>query len=81
MTQEQKELLLKDLCARLPYDVNVEYNSCACEVLSIDKFNEELTIRICPGYCPDVKLEDCKPFLFPMSSMTDEQKKTFFETA
>lgn len=75
MTQNDKDLLLRDLCARLPYGVEVEYNSIKCEVLSIDKYNEELTIRVCPGYCPVVKFEDVKPFLFPFSSMTEEQKQ------
>lgn len=75
MTQENKELLLKDLCARLPYGVEVEYGHTNCEVLLIDKYNEELTIRKCPGYTPVVKLENCKPYLFPLSSMTEEQKK------
>ena len=75
MTQEDKNLLFKDLCARLPYGVNVEYDNNACEVLSIDKYNEELNIWKSPGYSPIVKLEDCKPYLFPLSSMTEEQKK------
>ena len=75
MTHNEKELLLKDLCARLPHGVKVEYKSIGCEVLSIDRFHEELTIWICPGYYPDVKLEDVKPYLFPLSSMTEEQKK------
>lgn len=79
MTQDEKDILLKDLCARLPYGVEVEYNSIKCEVLSIDKYNEELTIRICPGYCPVVKLEDVKPFLFPFSSMTDEDHTIYFK--
>ena len=30
MTQEQKELLLKDLCGRLPYDVFVNINDIKC---------------------------------------------------
>lgn len=75
MTLEQKDLLLKDLCARLPYDVKVEYDNYAYEVLSIDRFHEELTIWKCPGYYPDVKLEDVKPYLFPISSITEEQWK------
>ena len=75
MTQNDKDLLLRDLCARLPYGVEVEYNSIKCEVLSIDTYNEELTIRVCPGYCPVVKFENVKPFLFPFSSMTEEQKR------
>ena len=77
MTLEQKELLLKDLCARLPYSVKVEYDKCACEILSIDRFHEELTIWICPGCYPDIELEDAKPYLFPMSSMAKEQIKEF----
>ena len=77
MKQEYKELLLKDLCARLPYGVEVEYNNSTCEVLSIDKYNEELTIWKCPVCYPDIELEDAKPYLFPMSSMTKEQIKEF----
>ena len=80
MTQEEKELLLKDLCARLPYGVEVEYNSIKCEVLSIDKYNEELTIRVCPGYTPIVKLENIKPYLFPLSSMPEEATGEFYAT-
>ena len=79
MTQEDKELLLKDLCARLPYGVKVEYNNYACEVLSIDSFHEELTVWLCAGTYPDVKLEDCKPYLRPMSSMTDEDYAMYFK--
>lgn len=77
MTQEDKDLMFKDLCARLPYGVNVEYNKCACEVLSIDKDNEELTIWKSFGYKPDIRLEEVKPYLFPMSSMTDEQEEKY----
>ena len=54
MTQEDKELLLRDLCGRLPYGVEVEYNNSSCEVLSIDKDNKELTIWKCYGYKPDI---------------------------
>lgn len=78
MTQEQKDLLLKDLCARLSYGVKIEYNNSACEVLSIDGFREELTIWKCPGTYPDVELEDVKPYLFPLSSMSEEQKYEFY---
>ena len=72
MIQNEKDLLLKDLCARLPYGVKIEYNNSACEILSIDRFHEELTIWKCPGTYPDVELEEVKPYLFPLSSMTDE---------
>ena len=77
MKEEEKELLLKDLCARLPYGVEVEYDNRTCEVLSIDKYNEELTIWKMPGYSPVVKLEEVKPYLFPLSRMNEEQKQEY----
>lgn len=77
MKQEDKELLLKDLCARLPYGVEVEYNNSACEVLSIDRYNEELTIWKMPGYSPVVKLEEVRPYLLPLESMTEEQEEEY----
>ena len=80
MTQEDKDILLKDLCARLPYGVKVDYDKYACEILSIDRFHEELTIWKCPGCYPDVELEIVKPYLFPMSSMTEEQKEEYYRT-
>lgn len=66
MTQEDKELLLKDLCARLPYETMFYSNSNGDEcLLSIDleycKINELYTI------------EQIKPYLRPMSSMTGEE--------
>lgn len=69
MTQEEKELLLKDLCARLPYDVKVQlsYTITSPAILEeIDKYIIECDIAIC-------ELEDVKPYLFPLSSMTKEQ--------
>lgn len=74
MTQKDKELLLKDLCARLPYGVKVEsvfinpdtkeHKSCGIEV-----FNATSLLMIRDG------LGEFKPYLFPLSSMTEEQKK------
>lgn len=77
MTPEQKDLLLKDLCARLPYGVKVEsvfinpdtkeHKSCGIEV-----FNATSLLMIRDG------LGEFKPYLFPMSSMTEEQKYDFY---
>ena len=74
MTREDKELLLKDLCARLPYGVKVEsvfinpdtkeHKPCGIEV-----FNATSIMMISDG------LGEFKPYLFPLSSMTEEQKK------
>ena len=72
MTQENKELLLKDLCARLPYGVKIELTwwvmdegTCLSTTLEPDHIeqirNDELG---------DVEI---KSYLRPMSSMTDEE--------
>ena len=72
MTKEEKDLLIKDLCARLPYGVKIEltwwvmndgmYMNTILEPDHIDQlFNDE-----------DGDAE-IKPYLFPLSSMTEEQ--------
>lgn len=74
MTQEEKQLLLKDICARLPYGVKVksifinpntkEHKSCGIEVF------EAIDILIIKdGFI------EFKPYLFPLSSITEEQRK------
>lgn len=77
MTQENKELLLKDLCARLPYGVKCKYYDC-CEgdydEGTICGFERQVFIQI-DGVC--IHIEEVKPYLFPLSSMTKEQKKEF----
>ena len=64
MTKE-KELLLQDLSARLPYGVKVKFNN-----INILKLGTHTRVG---EYVTDVS-EPCKPYLFPMSSMTEEQK-------
>ena len=78
MTQEEKDLLLKDLCARLPYGVKM--NHIADDEHSpktlIGVAKDRITLEGLGGYeCVDV--EDYKPYLFPLSSMTEEQKKEY----
>ena len=76
MTQENKELLLKDLCARLPYGVKIKlirwdidegmYINTTLEPDDIERlFNVEED---------DTEI---KPYLFPLSSMTEEQEKEY----
>ena len=69
MKQEDKELLLKDLCARLPYGVKVKTNN-----INILKLGSHTRVG---EYVTDV-IEPCKPYLFPLSSMTEEQYNEFF---
>ncbi len=70
MTQENKELLLNDLSARLPYGVKGNYQN------SDDELLRKITIMY--SYLEPkgmVITGDIKPYLFPLSSMTEEQKK------
>ena len=77
MTQENKELLLKDLCARLPYNVicqvefkeNGKYNSKV--MLLSGLFTDEAYFTTKDG---SIHSNEYKPYLFPLSSMTEEEK-------
>ena len=82
MTHEQKQLLLKDLCARLPYGVIAQ----ACGWDDGEETEVIVPVRVYSintdgyvyfgvneynvDYCP---IEDCTPYLRPISSMTDEE--------
>ena len=77
MTQEDKLLLLKDLCARLPYKVIVEIISYTDET-SRPWFGE-LSCKDLDCFMHDVAYESIKPYLRPMSSMTEEEKYEFNE--
>ena len=70
MTQEDKELLLKDLCARLPYGVIIQIKDWTV-------LDAELKI----GHINRLQINDVelKQYLFPLSSMTEEQSKEYHE--
>lgn len=74
MTNEQKDILLKDLCARLPYGVKGEKYTIRMDGEFVPLIDVEIiiaediiTLNGCPGYM-------IRPYLFPLSSMTEEQK-------
>ena len=87
MTQEDKEILIQDLCGRLPYGVKAyikkwskldrKYYEGVYTVESIDTSlntiiadSERSCVEVIVGY-DDYEI---KPYLLPMSSMTEEQK-------
>lgn len=79
MTQEDKELLLKDLCARLPYDVMVNVEDYDTEKL-IGIENETITTKATPTSYSDkgeYPIDIVRPYLHPMSSMTDDEKHEY----
>lgn len=75
MTQEDKELLLKDLCARLPYGVHLFTNSKHhIRLLTISRdldYDEQYWIN---GL---YDIDEVKPYLRPMSSMPGEEIDEF----
>lgn len=70
MLQEQKELLLKDLCARLPYGVKISVNN------KIETLEGVHVLDAVAEYdsCLSSDVEEIKPYLFPLSGMTEEQQ-------
>jgi hypothetical protein len=83
MTQKDKDLLLNDLCARLRYGVKISVQSWdEREMEYIDKVDvlysvngDEYIKSVNEDY--DFSLEDIKPYLFPISSMSEEQKNEY----
>lgn len=87
MTQEDKMLLIKDLSSRLPYSVHVQHTSGFSGVLhdismhhKYDK-NDNVYDIICYtdffGDGDSITIEHFKPYLFPLSSMTEKQKREY----
>ena len=77
MTQEDKELIFKELCARLPYHVK-------CKIWLKDGTTEEGALDLEHNYDNVLqdsfyynKIKDIKPYLFPLSSMTEEEKEEY----
>lgn len=82
MTQEDKELLLKELSARLPYGIKFpmmcwdEETGETVRPVTLYSINKD-------GYCQVSEddyspyIDEIKPYLFPLSSMTEEQKREY----
>ena len=73
MTQEDKDLLLKDLCSRLPYGVKIE--------LTWWVMDEETYVNVTlePEHIEQLLnyenyITEIKPYLFPLLNMTEEQQ-------
>ena len=82
MKQEDKQLLLADLCARLPYGVKIKLGDYDYQVCGYNS-EKEMPVKIWYYYDSnltlksyiDVYLTDYCPYLRPMSSMTEEEKE------
>lgn len=89
MTQEEKRLLFKDLCAKFPYGVKFPYHKeedsnhrecdCVATLYSINEYSVEFDYSD-NGFLErewSCTLSEVKPFLRPMSSMTEEEFKEY----
>ena len=77
MRQEDKELLLKDLCARLHYGVK--------GIITYDESNTTFTVEgidnnvLHLSNAEECYIEDFKPYLRPVSSMPQKEKSELYE--
>ena len=67
MTQEDKELLLKDLCVRLPYRLKYNYGGYPGSDYTMNRID-------CNTVDCAFPIKNIRPYLFPLSSMTEEEK-------
>lgn len=93
MTQEERDILLKDICARLPYNVKAyvknwsnidrKYYEGVYDVKSAFPSLNEIHVQSKSGSV-DVTLgyydHEFKPYLFPQSNMTQEQMVEYYNT-
>lgn len=79
MTTEEKELLIKDICAKLPYGLKVHTEASdmyieKTEGISLDKGLLRVSHN---NIFSSIIIEHCKPYLKPMSSMTNREKAEY----
>lgn len=77
MNKEDKKLLLKDLCGRLPYGVKCTTKSLWNGIYSIEGYKDDKFFLDCPVYDEgddEWMIESIVPYLRPMYSMTNEER-------
>lgn len=75
MTQEDKHLLFKDLCGRFPYGVMMKVTPEDGGPGGVESYDIKLNIELLDAFSDFA--DAFKPYLRPMSSMTDEEKEDF----
>lgn len=83
MTKEEEKLLLTDLCSRIPYGVRVKFTEFSLlkdkELIGITAYDNDMPIATCrtENGIITMPLKYVKPYLYPLSSMTEEQKREY----
>ena len=84
MNKEDKQLLLKDLVARLPYGVKCTTKSLWNGIYTIEGYKDDKFFLDCPVYDEgddEWMIESIVPYLRSMSSMTSEEYKELKQVA
>ncbi len=69
MKAEDKKLLWKEFCARIPYGIRYNYDDCiGCDYVA-------RTLDAVAQSVDEFPIWDCKLYLRPLSSMTEEEKR------
>lgn len=75
MTREERQLLLRDLCARLPYHPRIQVFNQGYEGFQDGEFDTNLWFHHVEAFlCDRIEI---LPYLRPMGSMTEEEKDEF----
>ena len=72
--QANKELLVKDICARLPYDVEAQVSNHIEGESKPVVINKTLTLQDVDAFMKNDVVIDIKPYLRPMDTLTDEER-------
>ena len=76
MTRNYIEILLKELSARMPYNTKIqltEYSVTGKKLPSEIKILDYCMLGKVQAYCKGFRKDEVKPYLYPLSSMTEEQ--------
>lgn len=68
MTQDEKNILIKDLCVRLPYETKISVDN---KIETLQGISISDNVAEYDSFLSS-DIEEVKPYLFPMSSMTSE---------
>lgn len=81
--KKDKNLLLQDLCSRLLYGIRCSFgvDDAIYEITGLNPSScgasEIQATHIKSGINGDFTISSCKPYLFPLSSMTEEQRREY----
>lgn len=79
MTKEEKDILIKELCTRLPYGVMLETDNTFPQKLEGVSFDNEGFLFSVSDGAFTLDWMTCRPYLFPLSSLPEEKRKEYFE--